>query len=172
MSKIIGVQTHYPEHRYPQSDIMSLIQTMWPEHAGVVERLTSTSGVEHRNLILPLERYKELGGFEKRNAVYIEQMMKVIEKCCLRLQEKLGFDWKDVGIITSTTITGIAVPSIDARLMNLLPLSPHIVRNPLFGIGCLGGMAALNRTKDLLKAYPEKLALVIAAEACSLTSFR
>lgn len=169
MAKIIGVKTSFPEHRYAQKDVMQLLQTVWPDHAPVLERLVSTSGVQNRNLQLPLERYKDLGGFENRNGIYIEKTLDILVKAVKGLQEKIGFDWKDLGIITSTTITGVAVPSLDARLMNRLPIPTNIVRNPLFGIGCLGGVASLNRTKDLLKAYPDKLALVVAAEACSLT---
>lgn len=169
MEKIIGVQTTFPEHRYSQKDIMSLLSKVWPEHAEVTERLTRTSGVSHRNLILPLERYESLGGFEERNGIYIENMVKLLHKSVLKLQEQIGFDWKDIALITSTSITGVAVPSLDARLMNLLPIPTNVIRTPLFGIGCLGGIASLNRAKDLLKAYPNKLALVLASEACSLT---
>lgn len=169
MGRILAAQTWFPEHRYSQDEIMKLIQKIWPAHAQVIERLTSTSGVNHRNLILPLERYRTLGGFEMRNGVFIEEIMKTLEKALIRLQDKTGFNWKDIGVITSTTVTGIAVPSLDARLMNKFPIPTNVIRNPLFGLGCLGGVAALNRTKDLLKAYPKKLALVIASEACSLT---
>lgn len=169
MAKIISVKTAFPENRYSQNDIMNLLKKMWPDHGPVIERLQTTSQVEHRNLVMPLERYKELTGFESRNGVFIEQMTNTLEKAIRGLQEQTGFDWKDIGIITSTTITGVAVPSLDARLMNRLPIPTDIVRNPIFGLGCLGGVAAMNRTKDLLKAYPTKLALVLASEACSLT---
>lgn len=169
MVKIIGVKTAYPEYRYSQEEVMGLLKTMWPQHSEVVERLTTTSGVETRNLVRPLESYKELGGFEERNKVYIDSMVNTLEKAIRGLQEETGFDWKDVAIITSTSITGVAVPSLDARLMNKLPLNTDIVRLPLFGLGCLGGIASLNRTKDILKAYPDRLALVLASEACSLT---
>lgn len=169
MAKIISVKTAFPEHRYSQDDIMSMIQTIWPLHRPVLERLKTTSQVKHRNFLLPLERYKNLTGFESRNGIFIEQNVNLLEKAIRGLQEETHFNWKDIGIITSTTITGVAVPSLDARLMNRLPLPTNVIRNPLFGLGCLGGVAALNRTSDLLKAHPQKLALVLASEACSLT---
>jgi alkylresorcinol/alkylpyrone synthase len=93
----------------------------------------------------------------------------MLKDAVTRLQEKTGFDWSDLGLITSTTITGVSVPSLEARLMNLLPIPKNVVRNPLYGLGCLGGVAGLNRTSDLLKVRPNKLALLLAAEACSLT---
>lgn len=169
MSRIIGVECTFPEHRYPQKDVMAMVKGVWPDHAAVIDRLNLTSGVEHRSMVLPVDQYPTLGGFEQRNKIYLETMMSLVTQSVRNLQEKTGFDWKDIGIITSTSVTGVAVPTLDARLMNLFPFSPHVVRNPLFGIGCLGGVAGLNRCHDLLKAYPSKLALVIASEACSLT---
>lgn len=169
MSKIISVATAFPEYRYSQKDIVAHLKTIWPDHEAVLDRLSSTSMVEHRNLVMPLERYREIGGFEDRNKIYIESMVQTLKKAVESLQSKTGFNWQDIGVITSTSITGVAVPSLDARLMNLLPIPHHVIRNPLFGLGCLGGVAGLNRTRDLLKAYPDKLALVLAAEACSLT---
>ena len=148
---------------------MTLLKKTWPGHDEIIDRLTQSSGVTHRNLILPLERYPELKGFEERNKIYTMSILDLAENCVKKLQERTGFNWSDLGLIVSTSITGIAVPSIDARLMNRLPIPHHIARLPLFGLGCLGGVAAINRAKDLLEAYPQKLALVLAAEACTLT---
>ncbi|HXH75418.1 MAG TPA: hypothetical protein VNJ08_10665 [Bacteriovoracaceae bacterium] len=169
MAKIIGVETAFPEHRYPQHDVMDMVKNSMPEHGAIIERLNSTSGVAFKNLVLPLDQYPKLGGFEARNQVYLETMVSTLARAVSKLHLKLGFNWKDIGVITSTSVTGVAVPTLDARLMNLFPIPHHVVRNPLFGIGCLGGVSGLNRTHDLLKAYPNKLGLVVAAEACSLT---
>lgn len=169
MANIICVNSAFPKHRYPQNEIMNSLKTVWPEHEAVIDKLKESSQVHHRNFVLPLESYFKLEGFEARNNAFIEQILKTLIDAIEGLQGRTGFDWKDLAIVTSTTITGIAVPSIEARLMNRLPIPHNVIRNPLFGLGCLGGVAALNRTKDLLKAYPNKLALILAAEACSLT---
>jgi alkylresorcinol/alkylpyrone synthase len=169
MSYVLGAETTFPENRYTQKEMMDFIKSVWPSHSEVIERLKSTSGVNSKNLLLPLEQYKDLGTFEKRNKIYIEKSTFELKKTILSLQEKYPFDWNDLQIVTSTTVTGIAVPTLDARLMNQLPIPKNVIRLPLFGLGCLGGIAGLNRTVDLLKAYPKKLALLLATEACSLT---
>lgn len=148
---------------------MSLLQKIWPEQAAVLERLEKTSGVESRHFAVPLDAYRTLGGFERRNQLYISEMLATLERAVRGLQEKTGFDWKDLAIIVSNTITGVAVPSLDARLMNRLPIPHNVQRTPILGLGCMGGVASINRAGDLLRSQPRKLALVLAAEACSLT---
>lgn len=135
----------------------------------MLDRLEKTSGVLNRNFALPLSSYQELGGFEKRNKVYIQEMLSTLERAVVGLQEKVGFAWKDIGVVVSNTITGVAVPSLDARLMNRLPIPRGVQRTPIFGLGCMGGVSSLNRANALLEAEPDKLALVLAAEACTLT---
>ncbi len=169
MSYIIGSETTFPENKYSQKEMMDFIKTLWPEHKDVIDRLTKNSGVESKNLSIPLERYKDLGSFEKRNETAINTMTLGLKNTILSLKEKYPFNWDDMRIITSTTVTAVAVPTLEARLMNLLPIPKNVIRVPLFGVGCLGGVAGLNRTSDFLKAYPDKLALVLASEACSLT---
>ena len=72
-------------------------------------------------------------------------------------------------MLMSTTVTGIAVPSLEARLMNRLPFAPMTRRIPLFGLGCLAGTAGIARCADYLRAYPTHAALLLSVELCSLT---
>ena len=68
-----------------------------------------------------------------------------------------------------TTVTGLATPSLDALLTNRMPLASHIARMPFFGLGCVGGAAGLSRCRDWLLGHPEKTAVLLSVELCSLT---
>jgi alkylresorcinol/alkylpyrone synthase len=168
-SFIIAARTVFPEHRYIQGEAIGMLKDVWPRYEGVLDRLAKTSMVESRNFLLPLQDYKNLKTMGERNDLYITGAKKLLGDALRRLADECPFPWEDVAIMTSTTITGIAVPSLDARLMNDFPIPRDVLRNPLFGLGCLGGVAALNRTHTFLQSYPDKLALVFAVEACSLT---
>jgi MoaA/NifB/PqqE/SkfB family radical SAM enzyme len=50
-------------------------------------------------------------------------------------------DEVDVDVVISTTITGIAVPSIEARIAQIVGLRPDVKRMPLFGLGRVAGAA-------------------------------
>ena len=72
-------------------------------------------------------------------------------------------------LFSSTSVTGISSPSIDARLINRMGLSPNIKRVPMFGLGCVAGAAGIARAADYVRAYPDQIALLLAVELCSLT---
>jgi alkylresorcinol/alkylpyrone synthase len=73
---------------------------------------------------------------------------------------------------SSGGVTGIAAPSLDARLINRLGLSPRITRVPIFGLGCLAGAAGVARAADYVTAYPDRVAVLLSVELCSLTAQR
>jgi len=68
-----------------------------------------------------------------------------------------------------TTVTGIATPSIDGRIISMLGLRPDVKRTPIFGLGCSGGAAGLGRAADYLNAYQDEVAVLLSIELCSLT---
>jgi alkylresorcinol/alkylpyrone synthase len=80
-----------------------------------------------------------------------------------------GLDARDIGALFFTSVTGISSPSIDARLINRMGLSPNIRRIPMFGLGCVAGAAGIARAADYVRAYPDQVAVILAVELCSLT---
>jgi alkylresorcinol/alkylpyrone synthase len=85
------------------------------------------------------------------------------------LLEKAEMQPDQVSQIIFTTVTGVAVPSIDARLMNRIPFSPNLKRVPLFGLGCVAGAAGLARLSDYLQGHPDEAAILLSIELCTLT---
>jgi len=83
--------------------------------------------------------------------------------------QRAGLTRHDLDALFVVSITGVASPSLDARLINRMKLRPDIKRTPIFGLGCVGGAAALTRSADYVKAYPTQSAAVLAVEICSLT---
>jgi alkylresorcinol/alkylpyrone synthase len=83
--------------------------------------------------------------------------------------ERAGLKLTDVDVLCFTTITGLATPSIDARLVNVLGLRPDVKRLPLFGLGCVAGVAGTARVSDLLRAPGTQTAVLLSVELCSLT---
>ena len=83
-----------------------------------------------RHLAIPLEKYNELKGFGDFNNAWLDAAVPMASKAVSGLLEGSGLVAEDISAITSTTVTGLAVPSLDARLMNKLPFKRNTKRLP------------------------------------------
>jgi alkylresorcinol/alkylpyrone synthase len=171
VTAISCVHSAFPPHYYAQDRLLDELRSRWGgrlDRPKLLERLHRNVGVGGRHLALPPEAYDELHSFGARNDAWIKAAVEVGERAIRGLLEGAGVDAGDIGCLVSTTVTGIAVPSVDARLMNRLPFSTSLKRIPLFGIGCVGGAAGIARAADYLRGHPDQLAVLLAVELCSL----
>ncbi len=170
--RAVGTAVVLPPHRYPQAELARIAARQLPafrDRERFLQRFFERVGVRERHLSLPAEEYALLGGFEDRSRAWQRVATELGAECLTKLLDEVGASAGEVSLLTTTTVTGISVPSIDARLMNVLPFSRSLKRVPLFGLGCLGGAAGLARTAEYLRAYPDQLAALLSIELCSLT---
>ncbi|MFD4950554.1 type III polyketide synthase [Streptomyces sp. NPDC058451] len=172
MTRIAAVHGALAPHRRTQSEITDMVaRTCLPEGTDrrVLDRLHRSAKVRSRHMTLPLERYEELDGFGAANDVFIVAATGLGAKTVRAVLQMAGLSAADVDLLIFTSVTGIAVPSIDARLAGRLGLRPDVTRLPLFGLGCAGGAAGLARMHDYLLGRPDHVAVLLSVELCSLT---
>ncbi|MFG3167359.1 type III polyketide synthase [Streptomyces sp. NPDC048200] len=172
MTRIAAVHGALAPHRHAQSEITDIVaRTCLPEGADrrVLDRLHSSAQVRSRHTTLPLERYGELDGFGSANDVFITAATDLGARTVREALRRSGFSPADVDLLIFTSVTGIATPSIDARLVGRLGLRPDVKRLPLFGLGCAGGAAGLARMHDYLLGRPDQVAVLLSVELCTLT---
>lgn len=171
----IHTVTHaFPDHYYPQEILLDALREHWTRdkaHSNLnrLEQIHRNVGVNGRHLTLPMEEYEKLEGFEAKNNAWLRSALDLGETVVCDLLEKVDMQPDQVSQIIFTTVTGIGVPSIEARLMNRIPFSPHLKRVPLFGLGCVAGAAGLARLADYLQGHPYEAAILLSIELCSLT---
>lgn len=162
----------FPNYYYSQEEITAAIQKLWMDRPSSLERLAAfhqNMQIKGRYLALPLEEYLHPSGFGERNQVWTQIALDLAEKAINNLLDQANIAASEINQIAFTTITGIAAPSIDARLMNRIPFSPYLKRMPLFGFGCMGGASGVARLTDYLVGHPQDAALLLSVELCSLT---
>jgi alkylresorcinol/alkylpyrone synthase len=161
-----------PPHQYPQHEITERFAEvcLGPDaKRDVLRRLHSSASVVTRHLAFPLERYAELADFGEANDAFLEAAVELGAQALLGALAEAGLQPDEVDVIMSTTVTGLAVPSIEARIASVVGLRPDVKRIPLFGLGCLAGAAGLARLHDMLLGWPDAVGALVSVELCSLT---
>src|ERR1700693_1523121 len=161
-----------PQNYYPQEEITAGLWNEWSgddDSRARFERLHRSVGVRGRHLALPIEDYRALDSFSKTNERWIECATDLGKEAIESALCQAGLAPSDIDHIFFTTVTGIASPSIDAKLINRLSMRSDVKRTPIFGLGCVGGAAGLARAADYLRAFPTHTAVMLSVELCSLT---
>ena len=166
------MRSAFPVNRYPQADFtrkVAELSGLGPAQRPLLERLHGNAGVDTRHTVLPLPEYRGVWGIVPANDRYIEEATALGELALGGALAAAGLTGRDVDLLIVTSVTGVAVPSLDARLIPRLGLRSDVKRLPIFGLGCVAGAAGLSRLHDYLLAWPRHTAALLAVELCSLS---
>ena len=170
--KIAAVGRALPPHYYDQAALLAALQRRWTDryfNPERLERLHRNVLVGGRHLALPMEEYDQITTWGQANDAWIRVAQEVGGQAVLDGLSRAGLSTSDVDALIFVTVTGVATPSIDARLMNRLGLPSHVKRMPIFGLGCVAGAAGIARAADYVRAWPDQVAVLLSVELCSLT---
>ena len=173
---LAAIASAAPDHVMRQEDVERRVRALFGNRSLDIERLLpafGNAGIETRRSCVPIEWFLTPSNWKDRNALFIDNAVDLLAQAaesCLA-QAGVGFAAID-GLVTVST-TGIATPSLDARLMERLPFRRDVARLPIFGLGCAGGVLGLSRAATLAQglARPGRgsRVLCLVVELCALT---
>lgn len=169
---IMAIGTAIPPYALRQEEIKEFAATLFQTKLEHLERLLPvfTNGlIQVRHLSRPLSWYQEVHSFAEANKVYGEMAINLAEEAAAKAIAQAGINPDEIGMVIFISSTGIATPTVDAKIIQSLGLSPHTVRVPIWGLGCAGGVSGLARAAELAQVLNGKAVLLIAVELCSLT---
>lgn len=170
--RVISVGTAVPAHQVTQEAVRHLIGAIFKNTSRDLERLLAVfdnGHVKSRYLSAPLEWYYELRSWTERNQIYTEVALELSERAAQVALKKAGVAAQDLDAIFFVSSTGLATPSLDSLLIKRLGMSRHTTRLPIWGLGCAGGAAGLNRAAEYIRAKPNSHVLLVCVECSSLT---
>jgi alkylresorcinol/alkylpyrone synthase len=168
---LLSLATAVPPHVLEQREVAS---RMLAAFGGCFERNPQLSdifvnaGIERRYSVRPIEWIEQPHDWGERGAAYLDGAGELFVAAAASALERAGLRGRDIDVIVSVTSSGIATPSLDARVGPALGLRPDVSRVPVFGLGCAGGATGLAIAARLARAHPGHKVLLVAVELNTL----
>jgi len=172
MSIISAVGTAVPPYVYDQGVTKEFGRALFQEAFPDIDRLLvvfNNASIDQRHFSASKEWFEKEHSFADKNNLYNETAVEIGQAAVVECLNTAGLGPEDVDHFIFVSSTGLATPSVDARLINRLKMRNDICRTPIWGLGCAGGAAGLSRAYEYTRAFPQKRALVLALELCGLT---
>jgi len=169
---LLSLTTAVPPIVLRQPDIVARATSLFDGRRSDIDRLLpvfENAGIETRYSCVPLDWYERNHSWSERNRLYIDNALALLEQAAIACLRDAGCSPGELDAIVTVSTTGIATPSLDAHLVGRLGLRPDIVRLPIFGLGCAGGVLGLARATALARAMPGARVLFLVVELCALT---
>src|SRR3954470_17255361 len=170
---LLSVATAVPPFVVQQQEAKATARRAFGRKA-LFDRLSSVfdnSAIATRHIVAPLDWYEQPHGWAERNAVYLEASEALFEEAASKAIADSGLAPDEIDGVVTVSTTGIATPSLEARVAPRLGFRDDVRRVPVFGLGCAGGVSGLALTARLAASDPSTNWLMVTVETCS-TSIR
>ena len=169
---LLSLSTAVPPYVVEQSYAKEAARRAFGGRPALFDRLSGVfdnAGIDRRYIVAPPEWYEQEHGWSDRNAVYLESTEKLFEEAARKAIEGAGLSPAEIDGVVTVSTTGIATPSLEARVGPRLGLRNNVRRVPVFGLGCAGGVTGLATAARLATTEPGSHWLFVAVETCSIS---
>jgi alkylresorcinol/alkylpyrone synthase len=170
--KLLSLATAVPENVLPQETVLEHARAVYGPLREDFDRLAMVfvnTGIDRRYSVAPLEWLLAPQDWPSRTAAYVKGAGVLFCEVARAALDQAGLGAGDIDTVITISTTGIATPSLDARVLPGLGFRPDVRRVPVFGVGCAGGVTGLSLAARLAAAEPGTNVLVVAVELCTLS---
>ena len=170
---MLAVATAVPPHKLEQQAVANAARQVYARTFARFPRLADVfinAGIERRYSARSLEWLSAPHDWAERTEAYLESASELFMQTARAALDRAGLTARDVDVIVTVSSTGIATPGLEARVASEMGFRPSVMRVPVFGRGCAGGVSGLALGARLARAEPGEVVLVVVVELCTLTS--
>jgi len=163
--------TVVPPHRIAQSVAKERAREVFASRMPFfdqLEQVFDNAAIDARHSCLPVEWFLGPADFEEKTRLYQEHATALAFDAANRALDQAGLGPEEIDVLVFVSSTGISTPTIEARLMNKIAFRRDVMRLPIFGFGCAGGVLGLTRTAQMARSQPGLRCLMIVVELSSL----
>lgn len=164
---IESIATAVPPYKYDQQEAHKRSQSMLPSFSKM-GMIFNHTGVEERYSSVPMDWYMNPPGWEESNEIYISSCLSLLEEAALKALSEASVTSAEIDALICVSSTGLAIPSLESRLLNRMEINPTAERLPIFGLGCAGGTSGLARATRILQSIEGGRALLLVVELAGL----
>jgi alkylresorcinol/alkylpyrone synthase len=171
---LLALATAVPPHQLEQSVVADFARRIYAKPFARYPKLAEVfinAGIERRYSVRPMEWFDRAHDWTERTQAYLDGASALFVQAAQAALDRAGILARDVDVIVTVSSTGIATPSLEARVSAQIGFRSNVVRVPVFGLGCAGGVSGLSIGARLARAMPGENVLVVVVELCTL-SFR
>ncbi len=168
---ITGLASAAPPHVLEQEAVIEQAREIFGARSALfaqLEPVYSNAQIARRQACQPLDWFRRPVGIAEKTALYLQAATDLGEAAARAAMADAGCRADQIDAVVFVSSTGIATPSIEARLAGRLGLRADVIRLPIFGFGCAGGVLGLSRGAALLAGGAGRRALVVVLELCTL----
>lgn len=169
-----SLSTAVPPNCLSQDDVKARAASVFSGKYPQFERLSksyATAGIDERYSVVASEWFSEDHGWADRNTAFMNGAKAMFTDAALGALKEAGWSGEDVDCVVTVCSTGIATPSLDAQCFSEVGFRQDIMRIPVFGLGCAGGVSGLSTARSIAACRPGFKVLLVIVETCTI-SFR
>ena len=171
-ASLLSLATAVPPQVVEQDEAKARAREAFGGKKELFDRLSGVfdnAGIARRHIVAPQDWYMATHGWHDRNELYLEAAQSLFVEAAAAAIERAGLEPDEIDGVVTVSTTGIATPSLEARVGPHLGLRDDVRRVPVFGLGCAGGVSGLGTASRLAVAEPDSKWLMVTIETCSIS---
>lgn len=168
---LLSLATAVPRHVLLQKDVLAAAWDVFGSRFPDYERFASifnNTGIVKRYGVKPFDWYLQQRGWPERTQAFLEGAEALFLEAAGKALMSASLRPADIDTVVTVCSTGIATPSLDARVAKRAGFRSDVSRVPVFGLGCAGGASGISIASKLAQARPGTNVLLVTVELCSL----